>query len=213
MGVYIAHHHTIPLLRARIGAKIRTQGLDYGEHIERNGVRISLHPSGHVAGAAQVRIDNGREVWVVSGDYKLEPDGGKTRLSCLMTSIAGGATTAAVVSRVFSIVIHWGKHNAFSVILIRLSDRSWRANRLYEQRTSLPTSASPCLGLTLLWNNRTRISAVRSFFSHRPVLPLRLSGDSPRFMAPSYPGGWQPQRDAKETASGSFFRTMPIGMA
>ncbi len=73
--MYIAHHHTLPLLRARIGATIRTQGLDYGEQIERNGVRISLHPSGHVAGSAQVRIDNGREVWVVSGDYKLEPDG------------------------------------------------------------------------------------------------------------------------------------------
>jgi putative mRNA 3-end processing factor len=75
MGMYIAHHHTIPLLRERIGSEIRTQGLDYGEPFERNGVRISLHPSGHVAGSAQVRIDDGREVWVISGDYKIDDDG------------------------------------------------------------------------------------------------------------------------------------------
>jgi putative mRNA 3-end processing factor len=40
-----------------------------------NGVRISLHPAGHIVGSAQVRLEYGGEVWVVSGDYKLEPDG------------------------------------------------------------------------------------------------------------------------------------------
>jgi putative mRNA 3-end processing factor len=39
-----------------------------------DGVRVSLHPAGHILGSAQVRIESGGEVWVVSGDYKLEPD-------------------------------------------------------------------------------------------------------------------------------------------
>ena len=39
-----------------------------------NGVTLSLHPSGHILGAAQVRVEYQGEVWVVSGDYKRQPD-------------------------------------------------------------------------------------------------------------------------------------------
>ena len=36
--------------------------------------RVSLHPAGHILGSAQVRVEHRGEVWVVSGDYKTEPD-------------------------------------------------------------------------------------------------------------------------------------------
>jgi putative mRNA 3-end processing factor len=62
------------MLRARIGAEGAIQPLDYGEPVSLNGVRVSLHPAGHILGSAQVRIESAGEVWVVSGDYKLEPD-------------------------------------------------------------------------------------------------------------------------------------------
>ena len=62
------------VLRARLGADIGLRTLDYGEAIESNGVRVSLHPAGHVLGSAQGRIEHRGEVWVVSGDYKVEPD-------------------------------------------------------------------------------------------------------------------------------------------
>jgi putative mRNA 3-end processing factor len=39
------------------------------------GVKISLHPAGHVIGSSQIRIEQNGEVWVVSGDYKTENDG------------------------------------------------------------------------------------------------------------------------------------------
>ncbi len=45
-----------------------------GERIEVNGVTVSLHPAGHILGSAQVRVEHRGEVWVVSGDYKTEPD-------------------------------------------------------------------------------------------------------------------------------------------
>jgi len=61
------------ILRSRLG-QINLQGLDYGEMLEHNGVRISLHPAGHVLGSAQVRMEHRGEVWVASGDYKVEPD-------------------------------------------------------------------------------------------------------------------------------------------
>jgi putative mRNA 3-end processing factor len=37
-------------------------------------VTISLHPAGHILGSSQVRIEHRGEVWVVSGDYKTDPD-------------------------------------------------------------------------------------------------------------------------------------------
>jgi len=60
-------------MRARLG-EIDLQTLRYGEAIEHNGVRLSLHPAGHVLGSAQVRLEHGGRVWVASGDYKVAPD-------------------------------------------------------------------------------------------------------------------------------------------
>ncbi len=38
-------------------------------------VRVSLFPAGHMLGSAQVRVEAGGQVWVMSGDYKTEADG------------------------------------------------------------------------------------------------------------------------------------------
>jgi putative mRNA 3-end processing factor len=63
-----------PVLAPRLdpGASIRT--LAYGERLTLHDVTLSLHPAGHLLGSAQVRVEHKGEVWVVSGDYKLEPD-------------------------------------------------------------------------------------------------------------------------------------------
>ena len=37
-------------------------------------VTVSLHPAGHILGSAQVRLEHDGQVWVVSGDYKRQPD-------------------------------------------------------------------------------------------------------------------------------------------
>src|SRR5512133_3656928 len=62
------------LLRERIGEDGTIQTANYGEPITINGATISLHPAGHILGSAQIRIEHGGEVWVVSGDYKLAPE-------------------------------------------------------------------------------------------------------------------------------------------
>ncbi len=71
---YLCHHDSVPILRHRLG-DITVQGAAYGESVEINGVRVSLHPAGHILGSAQVRVEWGGEVWVASGDYKIEADG------------------------------------------------------------------------------------------------------------------------------------------
>lgn len=60
------------ILRERLGAGAKIETLDYGNSLTRNGVKISLHPAGHILGSAQVRIESRGEVWVVSGDFKTE---------------------------------------------------------------------------------------------------------------------------------------------
>lgn len=71
---YLCHHQSIPILKARLG-NISVQGLNYHEPLYCNGVKISLHPAGHVVGSSQVKIEHKGEVWVVSGDYKTQNDG------------------------------------------------------------------------------------------------------------------------------------------
>ncbi|RYZ54656.1 MAG: ligase-associated DNA damage response exonuclease [Sphingobacteriales bacterium] len=74
MSSYLAVNEAVPVLRFRLGQDINIQGITYGEHININGVDISLHPAGHIWGSAQVRLEYKGEIWVVSGDYKLQND-------------------------------------------------------------------------------------------------------------------------------------------
>ncbi|HEY4066679.1 MAG TPA: ligase-associated DNA damage response exonuclease [Burkholderiaceae bacterium] len=67
---YLAAAPAAGVLRARLG-EITLQALDYGEVVDHFGVRVSLHPAGHVLGSAQVRIEHRGRVWVASGDYFL----------------------------------------------------------------------------------------------------------------------------------------------
>ena len=72
-GHYLAAAPGVGILRARLG-DIHIDGLEYGATLTHNGVAISLHPAGHVLGSAQVRLEYGGQVWVASGDYKVEGD-------------------------------------------------------------------------------------------------------------------------------------------
>jgi putative mRNA 3-end processing factor len=62
------------LMRERLGEPASIASYDYGEPFTLGEVRLSLHPSGHMLGAAQVRMEHAGRVVVVSGDYKREPD-------------------------------------------------------------------------------------------------------------------------------------------
>lgn len=72
---YLATPVTKRLMHERYGHDLSIQALAYGEAIVLNGARISLHPAGHIPGSAQVRIEHGGQVWVVTGDHKRQTDG------------------------------------------------------------------------------------------------------------------------------------------
>lgn len=72
-----AYYAAIPgrgILQRRLGDDATIHAVDYGESIRFGPVTVSLHPAGHLLGSAQVRVERAGEIWVVSGDYKTEPD-------------------------------------------------------------------------------------------------------------------------------------------
>ncbi|WP_239479574.1 ligase-associated DNA damage response exonuclease [Actibacterium sp. 188UL27-1] len=71
---YLCAEGTAPVMRHRLG-DIRLSTLPYGASQQIGAAKISFHPAGHVPGSAQIRVEVGGEVWVVSGDYKVVPDG------------------------------------------------------------------------------------------------------------------------------------------
>ena len=71
---YLTSRSGKPLVQQRVGLRAKVESIEFGEEIDMKGVKVSLHPAGHILGSAQVRVEYMGEVWVVSGDYKLEPD-------------------------------------------------------------------------------------------------------------------------------------------
>lgn len=75
MKKYLAHHVSEQVMRLRLGADINLETIAYEQEVLVNGVKISLHPAGHIPGSCQVRLEYKGEIAVISGDYKVENDG------------------------------------------------------------------------------------------------------------------------------------------
>jgi putative mRNA 3-end processing factor len=73
-AAYLASRPSEAVLRSRLGGAVNLETIPYRERRDIGGVKVSFHPAGHVLGSAQVRIEYRGEVWVVSGDYKLDHD-------------------------------------------------------------------------------------------------------------------------------------------
>ena len=75
-GEVLATKETLAIMAARFGEAFAEapNPAAYGEARQINGVRVSLHPAGHVLGSAQVLIEKDGVRIVVSGDYKRRRD-------------------------------------------------------------------------------------------------------------------------------------------
>jgi len=63
-----------PVIQHRLQLTHQLQTMEFGDNLDINGVKFSFHPAGHIPGSAQIRVAHHDEVWVFSGDYKLEQD-------------------------------------------------------------------------------------------------------------------------------------------
>lgn len=71
---YWSSASSFEILKHRLGQNIHLETLPYGQKHKINQAWISFHPAGHLLGSAQIRVEVGSDVWVVSGDYKRTPD-------------------------------------------------------------------------------------------------------------------------------------------
>ncbi len=72
---YVVTQSAMPVIKHRLGSHVRIHSMRYQEVLTINGVQFSFHPAGHIIGSAQIKVEYRGEIWVVSGDYKLEDDG------------------------------------------------------------------------------------------------------------------------------------------
>lgn len=119
---YLCSAEGAGLLRARLG-DVRLQTLAWGEAVDLQGVRLSLHPAGHVLGSAQVRIEHRGQVWVASGDYFVSGAGDRNpscspfepvRCDCFITESTFGLPIYRwrAQAEVLAEVNAWWQHNA-----------------------------------------------------------------------------------------------------
>ena len=72
---YLCTEAAKPVIQYRLRTEAPIETVAFGETRTINGVQFSFHPAGHLIGSAQIRVEHQGEVWVVSGDYKVVPDG------------------------------------------------------------------------------------------------------------------------------------------
>lgn len=73
-GGYFVAEPGAHVARIRLPEGTPLTPIPYRQQLKFGDVDVSLHPAGHILGSSQVRIARGREVWVVSGDYKRQAD-------------------------------------------------------------------------------------------------------------------------------------------
>ena len=72
---YLCTISAAPVIKHRLNLSDNIQSVAFQEQVHINGVQFSFHPAGHIPGSAQIRVSYKGEIWVFSGDYKLEADG------------------------------------------------------------------------------------------------------------------------------------------
>ena len=72
---YLSTDRTAALMRSRLGTDAIYEEISFDSIREIGEVQVSFHPAGHVLGSAQIKVTDGTETWVVTGDYKVQDDG------------------------------------------------------------------------------------------------------------------------------------------
>lgn len=116
---YLVPYDGVGVLQHRLGSDINVTGLQYGEAVNMHGVRISLHPAGHILGSCMVRVEYQGHVWLISGDYKTQTDP-----TC--KSIEPVRCNVFISESTFGLPIYRWQPNALIVAEI---ERWWKDNR------------------------------------------------------------------------------------
>lgn len=71
---YLAADSSKALLHKRLGKSQKIESLPYGQKLQIGEVSVSFYPAGHVLGSAQILVEYRGQRWLVTGDFKRQPD-------------------------------------------------------------------------------------------------------------------------------------------
>jgi len=112
-------HESRHVVRARLGEESVIEALPYGEKRSIGDVKVSFHPSGHILGSGQIRLEQSGEIWVVSGDFKRAADATCTPLEPIKCHVFVTEATFALP------IYRWSQSTA----LFDEINQWWRGNQ------------------------------------------------------------------------------------
>jgi len=156
-NAYLSHKDSEAILRLRLNKNLPLQTVSYNESVDINGVKFSFHPAGHIVGSSQIRVEYKGEVWVFSGDYKLENDGFSVPFEPVKCDVFITECTFGLPvyrwkpqQEIFDSIHHWWKSNAAQGICSVLIGYSLgKAQRLL---VNLDASIGPIYAHTAIQN-------------------------------------------------------------
>jgi putative mRNA 3-end processing factor len=74
MKSYLTSAEGEGVLRARLAQDAKVEAVEFGSPLTIGDAEVTFFPAGHILGSSQIRIRAEGETWVISGDYKIEPD-------------------------------------------------------------------------------------------------------------------------------------------
>jgi putative mRNA 3-end processing factor len=123
---YLCTDSAKPVIQYRLNPP-NIQTVKYGEVVSIQGVNFSFHPAGHVPGSAQIRIEYRGEVWVFTGDFKLQSDGISEPFELVKCN-------TLIMESTFGLPIyHWQKQQ----IIFDQINAWWRSNKEQHKVTIL----------------------------------------------------------------------------
>src|SRR5688572_4496949 len=168
---YLAHTLSREVLKYRLG-EINLETMNYGKKTIINGVQVSFHPAGHIIGSSQIRVEYKGEVWVASGDYKLQEDGLSTPFEPVACDVFITESTFglpcfqwAPSQVVFNEMNQWWMNNrSQGITSILLGYALGKSQRILK---GLNASIGPIFAHGSVWN---LTELIRSFYPSLPPL-------------------------------------------
>jgi putative mRNA 3-end processing factor len=172
----------VGLAKLRLPADAKLHPLAYGERLDLNATCVSLHPAGHILGSSQVRVESGGRVWVVSGDYKRDPDPTCMPFEVVMCDVFISEATFALpayrwidtpaVAR--EILGWWQENRRRGVASVLFAYALGKAQRILAELSQLTDDSVFLHGAILALTDVYRARGVRML----PTLPATIAGRS-----------------------------------
>lgn len=112
----------VSLLKSRLGTE-QIVGHPVAEPVTLGEVEVSFHPAGHVLGSSQIRLCDGSQTWVITGDYKRDPDPTCRPFESVPCDVLITEATFALP------IYRWPSMDSVMTQLFRWWDANCRANR------------------------------------------------------------------------------------